>query len=326
LGVLAAHGAKPDEVRTLLAELKVSTDRPFGANLLLAEDLRRPADTVPEQTAERVNEALNPLRAEVGLGTERGLPKPPSRDVDEKLEILLEARVPVLSIGLGNPGHDLVERCHRLGIKVIAMVTTVDDAKAVESAGVDAIVVQGAEAGGHRSHFKKPDQPSFGLVGTMVLVPEVVDSVRVPVIAAGGIADGRGLVAALALGAQAVMMGTRFVATQESLAVDAYKRAMVEGSSHDTVVTDSASGRYARLLQNRFTNEYAASGAPTMPFGWHGSAVGPLFEQARKLDDREHMALWAGQSVGRIHDLPSAGEVVRRVQKEAEETLRKLSL
>ncbi|AIE86425.1 2-nitropropane dioxygenase NPD [Fimbriimonas ginsengisoli Gsoil 348] len=318
LGIFAAHGTNPDGVRELLAQMRVATDRPFGANLLLAHDLVRPADSVLDQTSDLVNEALNPLRREVGLEPAHGAPASPARDVEEKLELLLEARIPILSIGLGNPGHELVERCRRQGTRVIAMVTTVEDAKAVESAGVDAIVAQGAEAGGHRSHFAKPAQSGAGLVGTIALVPEIVDSVRVPVIAAGGIVDGRGLVAALALGAQAVMLGTRFVATTESLGVQAYKQALVEGASHETVVTDAASGRYARVLRNRFTDHYAATGAPTLPFGWQGSAVAPLFDQARALEDPDHMALWAGQSTGAIHDIPSVAEVVRRIMEEAE--------
>ncbi len=314
LGILAGHGVEPNEFEEGLAALRKLTDRPFGVNLILSADLIEPFDPSPE-TAEIVNSRLNPLRKEVGLAAKSGLPAEPSRKVWEKLEILIAARVPVLSIGLGNPGGELVERCHQKGIKVIAMVATLEDALAVEAAGVDAIVAQGSEAGGHRSHFAKPDDPGFGLVGSMVLIPEISRAVSIPVIAAGGITDGRGLVAAVALGAHGVMMGTRFLATRESMANPAYKRAVMDAKGSETTITDAASGRYARVIRNRFTEE--TQGMPTMPFGWQGSAVSELFERSRELEDSDHMALWAGQSCGLIDDLPSAGEVVERIMEEA---------
>lgn len=314
LGILAGHGISLEELEIELAALRERTDRPYGVNLILSRDLIEPLSPAPA-TVEEANWALNPLREEVGLDRRSGLPEPPSRQVLDKLEFLLENRIPVLSIGLGNPGRDLVDRCHAQGTKVIAMVSTVEDALAVEASGVDAVVAQGAEAGGHRSHFAKPSDPGFGLVGTIVLIPEIVDAVNIPVIAAGGITDGRGLAAAMALGAQAVMMGTRFLATRESLANPAYKKAVVDGSSSATTVTDTASGRYARVIRNRFTEETA--GAVTMPFGWQGSATAELFDRARELNDPEHMALWAGQSCGLLDDLPGAEDVVKRIMREA---------
>lgn len=314
LGILAGHGIEPGELEEGLATLRNLTDRPFGVNLILSADLIDPVDPSLE-VAERVNSRLNPLRKEVGLDAKSGLPSDPSRNVLEKLEILIAARIPVLSIGLGNPGGELVGRCHQKGIKVIAMVATLEDALAVEAAGVDAIVAQGSEAGGHRSHFAKPGDPGFGLVSSMVLIPEIARSVSIPVIAAGGITDGRGLVATLALGAQGVMLGTRFLATQESMANPAYKRAVLDATGSETTITDAASGRYARVIRNRFTAE--TLGMPTMPFGWQGSAVAELFERARELEDSEHMALWAGQSCGLVDDLPSAGDVVEKIMDEA---------
>lgn len=323
LGILAGHGIEPAELEEGLAALRKLTDRPFGVNLILSADLIDPVDPSLEVT-EQVNSRVNPLRAEVGLDAKSGLPSEPSRTVLEKLEILIAARVPVLSIGLGNPGGDLVERCHASGIKVIAMVASLEDALDVEAAGVDAIVAQGSEAGGHRSHFAKPGDPGFGLVGSMVLIPEIARSVSIPVIAAGGITDGRGLVAALALGADGAMMGTRFLATQESMANPAYKRAVLDARGSETTITDAASGRYARVIRNRFTGE--TQGMPTLPFGWQGSAVSELFERARELEDSEHMALWAGQSCGLIDDLPSASEVVARIMEEARGVAASVSL
>jgi nitronate monooxygenase len=326
LGIFAGHGVGPEELVEGLREMRSGTDRPYGVNLLLPQDLVRPADaeTISPQTTAHVNLVLNLMRQDVALEPASGLPRAPARNIEEKLEMILAAKVPILSIGLGNPGHDLVERCHRQGTKVIAMVATVDDAKAVAETGVDALVVQGSEAGGHRSHFKKPDDKGFGLVGSMVLIPEVVDSVNVPVIAAGGIVDGRSLVAALALGAQGVMLGTRFIATRESLVNDTYRQAILDATSGDTTVTDAASGRYARLIRNRFTDEYGSN--PTLPFGWQGSATADLFDKARDLRDKSHMPLWAGQSAGRVKELVGAAEVIQGISEEAEQLFRNLAV
>jgi nitronate monooxygenase len=316
LGILAGHGITPGELTDEIDNVRRLTGGPFGINVLLPQDLIEPSAPSPDLAA-HVNAAINPLRQEVGLSTVSGLPKEPAPEVLEKVEIILRAQPAVFSIGLGDPGPDLVERCHRLGIKVVAMATSIPDALALEESGVDAVVIQGAEAGGHRSHFAKPDDRNYGQVGSMVLIPEAVDALRIPVIAAGGITDGRGLVAALALGASAVMIGTRFIATAESLADDAYKQAVLDAQSSETTITDVASGRYARMIRNRFTDGYGD--APTLPFGWQCSAVSELFERSRELEDSQHVALWAGQSAGRVHEIQSAESVIQSIVAEATE-------
>jgi nitronate monooxygenase len=231
--------------------------------------------------------------------------------------VILEERVPVWSIGLGNPGGEMVRRCHERGIKVIAMVATVEDARAVAGTGVDAIVAQGGEAGGHRSTWIKPASREAANVGTLVLVPQVVDAVKQPVIAAGGIADGRGLAAAIALGASGAMLGTRFVATREASAPPMYKKAIVEAGSDATTNTDVLSGLYARALKNTFTEEYAASGAPVLPGLLQANAAQDIYAAAASKGDREHFPLTAGQSSGLIRDLPGAADVVRSIASEA---------
>jgi nitronate monooxygenase len=322
LGILGGHGRSPEELREAIEETRSRTARPFGVNLLLPEELMRLAPLDHLRHAERVQSTLNPMRAAVGVPSQQGIPPTPAQDLATKLEIVLAVEIPVFSIGLGNPGKELVARFHERKTKVIAMASHREDAVALEEAGVDAIVAQGGEAGGHRSSFKKPNQAATSLVGTMVLVPDVVDSVKVPVIAAGGIVDGRGLVAAMALGAQAAMIGTRFVATRESDAVEAYKKALLAASSGDTTVTDVASGRYARVIENAFTRKYGDN--PVLPFGWQGSAVSDLFQGARDAGNADYQGLWAGQATGRIHDLPPAAEVVARIVHEAKEVLDRL--
>ncbi len=201
------------------------------------------------------------------------------------------------------------------------MVTTATDARVVEAARVDAVVAQGAEAGGHRAHFVKPASSEYGALGTLALIPQVVDAVRIPVIAAGGLADGRGVIAALALGARGVLMGTRFVATRESMAFGTFKKALLEESGDATTVTDVFTGRYARVLRNTFAETYARSGAPVLPFPWQYMAAADIYREAAAKDHRDHFPLVAGQSVGLINDLPTAAEVIATIIKEAQAVL-----
>jgi nitronate monooxygenase len=264
---------------------------------------------------------LNPMRSTLGLPTSTARPPTLPDLIAKAFQVILDERVPVFSVGLGNPGTAMVTECHRRDIKVIAMVTTVQDALAVEATGLDAVVAQGAEAGGHRSHFVKPLSSERTDVGMVVLVPEVVDAVRIPVIAAGGIVDGRGLATALALGACGVLMGSRFLVTRESMAPEVHKKAMLERTADTTVVTDAFSGRFARALRNTFTEEYAQSEAPVMPFPAQYLASADIRQEATTQGNSEYLPLWSGQGVGLVHDLPGAGEVVEATIQEARQVL-----
>lgn len=323
LGILAGLLLTAEQMRQAIRQIRAGTSKPFGVNLLLPSDLRPPAasDGIADDTVQAVQAALNPMRKDLGLPPASGRPSTPPDLIPEAFQVILDERVPVFSIGLGNPGSEMVAECHRRGIKVIAMVTTVDDARAVEATGLDAVVVQGGEAGGHRSHFEKPHSPEVGAVGTLTLVPQVVDAVRIPVIAAGGIADGRGVVAAVALGASGVLMGTRFVATRESLAPEMYKKTLLERSADETTVTDVFSGRYARALKNAFTERYTNSGAPVLPFLWQYLAATDIHRAATTQANPDYIPMWAGQSVGLIHNMPSVVEVMERIIQEARSLL-----
>jgi nitronate monooxygenase len=244
--------------------------------------------------------------------------------VDEGLEVLLEEQVAVWSIGLGVPSKAQVERCRTAGVRVVAMATSVEDALALEAVGVDAIVAQGSEAGGHRSTWTGAGSPERGSVGTLALVPAMVDAVQVPVVAAGGIADGRGLVAALALGAQGVLLGTRFVATRESEAPELWKRAVLERGADDTVLTTAASGLWGRALRNPLAEAFGIDGLRGLPGYGQRSAVQDVVAEAARQGNAELFPLFAGQSVGLLHDLPGAAEVVARVVTEAEQVLARL--
>jgi nitronate monooxygenase len=319
LGILAGLHLPAEELRRQIGLVRELTDRPFGVNLWLHEAMQPPTAISaldPEQVsgAQRV---LDGFRTRLGLPAAAAIAPVPDL-IDAAFEAILEERVPVFSVGLGNPGVERTARCRERGIRVVAMAATVADAKALEAAGVDVIVAQGGEAGGHRSTWVKPSSPQIANVGTMALVPQVVDAVRVPVVAAGGIADGRGLAAALCLGAQGVMLGTRFVATQESLAPAFFKQAVLERDGDATLVTDVYTGLYARGLRNRFATEYEAAGAPVLPPLVQTNAAMDVYAAAFAKGDGEYYPMLAGQSTGLISDLPSAADVVATIMTEAE--------
>ena len=325
LGVLAGLNLPPEELRKRIHQVRALTDRAFGVNLWLHTDLRPPVDpaTLPPERVDVVQNVLNRFRERLEVPASHARPPRMPDVIDAALAVILEERVPVWSIGLGNPQPEMVARCRERGVKIMAMVATVEDARAADALGADVIVVQGSEAGGHRSTGVKRGREEAS-VGTMALVPQVVDAVRVPVVAAGGIADGRGLVAALALGAQGVLMGTRFVATRESVAAEFWKKRLLESDGGDTVLTEAFTGLWARAARNTFTTEYEASGAPVLPGLLQSAAAQDVYAASGRQGSGECFPMWSGQGSGLVHDLPGAGEVVERIVREAGAVLARL--
>lgn len=226
--------------------------------------------------------------------------------VQEMVETVLEERAPVLVSGLGSPAA-VVSAARERGIYVMSVVGAVRHAEKAVADGVDAVIASGMDGGGH-----------VGRIGTAALVPAVVDAVEVPVLAGGGLADGRGLAAALAFGAQGVWMGTRFIATAESRSHDNYKRRIAATDVAGTVVTRAHSGKPCRLIDNGFTRGWAGREAEIKPFPLQAMEVGhPASERGRIEGDVEAGVLPAGQSCGMIGDVAPAGDVVRRVVEEA---------
>lgn len=323
LGVIGGLNQPPEELRKRIRFVRDHTDRPFGVNLWLHSELRPPVDvkTIPPATIAKVQETLNAFRVRLEIPAVTAPPPPAPDLVEAGFEVILEEQVPVFSAAIGFPSAGMVKRCHARGVKVMAMVATVQDARDVAAVGVDVIVAQGGEAGGHRSVASKPVNPEVAMVGTIALVPQIVDIVRVPVVAAGGMADGRGLVAALALGAQGVLLGTRFVATRESMAPEFYKKSLLEREADATIVTDAFTGQWARVLRNTFAVEYRAAGAPTLPSLLQSGASADVTAAAVKRQDGEYFPMFSGQSVGLVHNVPGAGEVVEAIIREARDVL-----
>lgn len=314
LGVLGAAYMTPDALRAAIGDIARQTSKPFGVNLFAAEaedDFSR---------LEEVQQILNPFR------TELGITQPPASLASpdwsgEQFEICLEFGVPVISTAFGCLSAEQMARAKSKNIKVVAMVTTVEEAKIAERAGVDAIVAQGSEAGGHRSTFTLGRHPFGAQIGTMSLVPQTVDAVGIPVVAAGGIADGRGLVASLFLGAQAVQIGTRFLSSKESAAHEVYKQALFESTEESTVITKSFSGRPARGIKNRFIEEFEQKNIEPLPFPSQNTATKDIRAAAAKAANPEFMSLWAGQSTRMLTHEMAAADIVRTIMREAEQLL-----
>ena len=320
LGILAALRLEPDDLRAQVRRIRELTDKPFGVNLWLHPAVVHPAEpgAIDPAVLAAAQRSLNAIRAQLGLPESAAVPSRFPELVQRNFDVIVDERVPVWSIGLGNPGGAKVERCHARGIRVMAMVTNVADAHAVTDAGVDVVVAQGTEAGGHRSNWTDDRDEA----GTMVIVPRIVDAVKVPVIAAGGIVDGRGLVAALALGAAGVMLGTRFIATRESIAPKFFKDSVLAAGAGDTVVSAAFTGLPMRTLRNRFTSEYRD--APVLPPLLQSNAADDIFRAAGQRGEADYYPMPAGESAGLIDDVPSAGDVVRHIVEQADKIVRDL--
>nr|BFF10533.1 nitronate monooxygenase [Microbacterium flavescens] len=291
LGSYGLYGYSAERIHDTIGALRAATARPFAVNIWSPTgDEVTPADVDLEPALQ----ALAPLFDAVGVA----LPDVPARflpDPAEQLEAIMDAAPAVLSLVFGAPDPRLVETAHSRGIRVIGTATTVAEAVALEGAGVDAVVASGAEAGGHRISFLEPAERS--LIGTFALVPQVVDAVRIPVIAAGGIADRRGVAAAFALGAAGAQVGTAFLRTGESAATDAHRRAIATAADTDTVLTRAMSGRLARGIQNRATREIETSGV-ILPFPAQNWLTGVFRAEAGRKGDGDLVSLWAGQAAG----------------------------
>jgi len=328
LGVLASLRLQPEQVRAAIHEIREQTDKPFGVNIWLHEDVRTPIDpaTIADDVVRDSQTVLNDFRPRFDLPTTLDRPDAGPDLVNAALEVMIEERVPVFSAAIGVPEGELVERFHSAGSKVVAMVATIEDAIEAVDNGADVVVAQGTESGGHRSYGDKRSKQGATGSSTLTLVPEVINAVgdRVPVVAAGGVVDGRGLAAMLALGADGVLLGTRFVATKESLAADIWKTRLTTGD-RSTTLTDGFTGQWARVLTSEFTQSWESSGATALPGLLQSAAGKDLFGAAKKAHDDQLQPLYAGSGVGALNDIPGAGEVVHRIVAEAHASLDRLS-
>jgi len=289
LGGYGLYGYAAPRIAETASRLRSATGRPFALNLWLpVGDEVAPGDVALEPFLD----ALAPLYAAAGV-TAPSSPAAFLPSVDEQWQAVMDAAPAAVSVVFGVPAHGQVEQARSRGIRVLGTATTVAEAVALEAAGVDVVVASGAEAGGHRVSFLAP--PEQSLVGTFSLVPQVVDAVRVPVVAAGGIADRRGVAAAVALGAAGVQVGSAFLRTRQSAATDAHRRALAESSDTGTVLTRSMSGRLARGIPNRAMREIETTGM-IAPFPAQNWMTGVFRAAAAESGDGDLLSLWGGQS------------------------------
>ena len=290
LGSYGLYGYDAERIARTGAELKAATSAPFALNLWLP----LPADAAPPPGAfERAVEAVRPFYNAVDTPVPTAPPERYLPPFKEQWDAALEVRPAVVSFVYGVPPAHVVERAREHGIRLIGTATTVAEAVALAEGGVDAIVASGLEAGGHRVAFLRT--PEASLIGSISLIPQVVDAVDVPVIAAGGIADRRGVAAALALGAGGVQVGTAFLRTRQSAANDAHRQAIESTAAEDTVLTRAMSGRLARGAPNRAIRELEADGA-IAPFPIQNWLTGGFRSVAARRGKGELQSLWLGQS------------------------------
>jgi nitronate monooxygenase len=292
LGSFGAHGLSPDAIKNVIAEIRSLTSKPFAMNLWVSmED--EGARTADENG---FNRSLAPLADHLAeLGAPRPIYKPYSpKRFEDQARVFLDARVPVFSFIFGIPPRDILEECKTKNIFTIGTATTSDEGAALRDAGVDAVVASGFEAGGHRGSFLRPAEDS--LTGTISLVPQIVDIVDVPVIAAGGIGDARGIIAALALGAEAVQMGTAFLACEESGANRLHRETLQKRNAARTALTKGFTGRLARAIHNRIIDDLNRSGTEILPYPLQRELFRNLAIKAEAAGRADLMPMWAGQS------------------------------
>lgn len=300
LGSLPCAMLTADTLRAELRAITAATGRPYNVNFF--------CHTPPQPDAVREaawRAALAPYYAELQLDPADIQTGPGRAPFSTELAEVLEAfRPPVVSFHFGLPSFDLLARVKRWGAKVLSSATTVEEAQWLEANGADAVIAQGLEAGGHRGMFLSDDLS--GQMGTLALLPQVVAAVRVPVIAAGGIADARGVQAALALGAAGVQVGTAYLCCPEATTSTLHRAALRGDSARHTAVTNLFTGRPARGIVNRLMRELGPMSAVPPAFPLATAAVAPLRAQAERLGSTDFTPLWSGQNASGCRDMPAA--------------------
>ena len=321
LGVLGGSGFTVEELRDAIREIKAQTGKPFGVDLLLPKSVAAPAggdvkelplSEVLKKLPEPHREWIRKVRAEMGLSDVDVMIKLNSTTnrPTESIQVCIEEQVPLFCAGLGNPGF-MVEEAHAAGMKVLGITGNAKNARRMAQSGVDFVVAQGHEGGGHT-----------GRIGTMALLPQAIDAAApVPVLAAGGIGDGRGLAAALAMGCIGVWIGTRFLATNEGGALDVNKQRIVDSTDEDTRVSTAYTGKTLRASLNEYHRLWDESGLDPLPFPTQvliSSALLWGFVDANKTD---YVGGLAGQVSGLIHSIKPARQVLEEMVEEAVDIL-----
>ncbi|MBT2533407.1 nitronate monooxygenase [Arthrobacter sp. ISL-48] len=309
LGCLGGVSFMPDDLRAEIKKIEAGTDKPYAINLLLPDSLTTEDETQWAPVRE-LWKSLSGADQEKMAGVE-ALLTPGA--VADQVQIVLDAAPSAVVLTFATPDW-FIKECKDRGITVFSLVGSVGKAQEASAAGVDFIVAQGSEAGGHT-----------GYASTMTLVPAVIDVVDQPVLAAGGIADGRGLAASLALGAAGVWVGTRFIASPEAYGHDNFKNRVVGGSFKDSTITYSYSGKRMRAFENKWTSEWESSDKKPAGFPGQYAVAGTRVETGYLDGDMDFGMMPVGQTMQLVHEILPAGEIVENMASDAEKILRRLA-
>ena len=324
MGVLGASGYSLDELREAIHEIRARTDKPFGVDLLLPKNIADMAGMGLEGASEvplsqllstlpqPYQDFVAKLRSDLDLPEIDVIVKVDTTTIrpKEAVEICIDEKIPLFCAGLGNPDW-MVEEAHANGVKVLAITGNSKNAARMAAGGIDLLVAQGSEAGGHT-----------GRVGTMALIPPCIDAAfPVPVLAAGGIGDGRGVAGALAMGCTGVWVGTRFLATDEGGAQDAIKKHIVEATDESTCISTVFTGKTLRAIRSKFHEAWEASGLTALPFPLQIFVSSALFGGFIEANQDEYIGGFAGQASGMIHEIKPAGEVLLDMVEQAADIL-----
>ena len=312
LGSLGAAYMSPESIREAIRSIREKTNKPFSVNLFIPESFDPNEPIAADVAAE-----MNAMREELGIPADPKVSRY-TEPFEEQMAVVLEEKVPVFSFTFGLLDQRWLAELKKQGTTVIGTATTTREAIALEASGVDMIAAQGSEAGGHRGSFLQ-DSPS-NLIGTMALVPQIVDRVSIPVIAAGGIMDGRGIAAALALGAGAAQLGTAFLTCTESGAHALHKKAIQEIQDEQLVLTRAFSGKWARGIQNDFMTRLLPHDHELPSYPIQNALTKDIRAAAAKNQRGEYMSMWAGQAASLSREM-SASELLLQLVAETERVI-----
>ncbi len=322
LGSFGAGYMSPQSIRVTIRKIRQLTKNPFAINLFIPQrdlhDVNREAITSMKQYLRSLKDIPPEIGEEI---SQLSLDHTPFV-FSEQMAVIIEEQVQIFSFTFGCPAAPDIETLKARNIRVMGTATTVAEAFELEKAGVDAVIAQGSEAGGHRGSFLDSDDSS--LVGLVALVPQIADEIKVPVIASGGIMDGRGIVAALALGAAGVQMGTAFIPARECGAHSQYKEAVLASHRQKNVLTTAFSGKPARIIQNTFITSMKQYQGSIPPYPVQNALTTPIRNWAAKNSRPDFMSLWAGQGSPLSREY-GAGDLMAVLIKETSQVLGSLS-
>lgn len=311
LGGFGAYTLSPQEIALIDQQLKAATNKPYNINLWVS-DADGPEGTVSDEQFQRAETLFQPYFEELGIE----LPQKPTAfqsRFENQVEVILHQKPPVFSFMFGVPSADILAQCHRLGILTIGAATTLDEAVALENAGVDLIIASGFEAGGHRPSFLASAESST--VGTFVLLQLIKEKVRTPVIAAGGIANGSGVAAALALGAEAVQIGTAFLVCEESNATAIHREMLFSDAAKYTTLSRAFTGRLGRGISSRIATDLVNQEKDFLPFPLQTHFMSHLRKAAIEQQKLDMVFFWGGQ-ISPVLKHRKAGELMQSILEE----------